>query len=111
MELRNYTICRSLLSKAFGLMFRLRPKTLVFVFSNERYVPLHMMFVFFPLDIVFLDSSQHVVELKEHLMPFWYYNPRHKAKYVIELSNRTIRKERIKLGDRITFYGSETLIR
>ncbi|MFA5141528.1 MAG: DUF192 domain-containing protein [Candidatus Woesearchaeota archaeon] len=109
MELRNYKVCSGLFSKAFGLMFHLKPKNLVFTFPSERKVPLHMMFVFFPIDVLFLDSSYHVVEVKRHLMPFRFYNPVHKARYVIELADGAIEKERIKLGEIITFYGNSGL--
>ena len=61
---RKYVECRSQLSKSLGLMFRLKPKTLIFYFKKEKLVPLHMVFVFFPIDIIYLDSKKKIVEMK-----------------------------------------------
>jgi len=45
----------------------------------------HMMFVFFPIDIIFLDSGKKVVD-KATLFPWQLnYTPKLSAKYFIEL--------------------------
>ena len=96
-------LCKSSVSKALGLMFRIKPKELMFVFEDEKSVPLHMLFVFFPIDVIYLNKNRKVVELKENFMPFTFYNPKKKAMYVIELSAGTIQKSRTSIGDRISF--------
>lgn len=95
--------CRSLLSKSCGLMFRrkLRDKALVFVFDKPKHVPLHMMFVFQKIDVLFLDEKKKVVELWKNFLPFAMRTPFRKAKYVIELPAGTA--EKVKLGDSINF--------
>jgi len=94
----EYKICRSLWSKARGLMFS-RKKNLVFVFEEEKRIGLHMFFVFFPIDVLFLDSKKKVVEIKRNFRPFSFYTSKEKAKYVVELSE----KYNFKLGDKVNF--------
>ncbi len=95
--------CRSIFSKAFGLMFRkkIKDRALVFVFGEEQPVPLHNMFVFQVIDVLFLDGKKHVVEIKRNFRPFTLYNPKKKAKYVIELPCGAAKK--VAPGDTITF--------
>jgi len=94
---------KSLISKAIGLMFSMNPKNLIFIFKNERIVPLHMFFVIFPIDVLFLDKNRKVVDLKENFRPFTFYTPKAKAKYVVELPKGTIKKSKTKLNDIISF--------
>jgi hypothetical protein len=94
---------RSPFSKALGLMFAMNPKNLVFFFKEEKIIPLHMFFVFFPIDVLFLDKKKKVVEIKENFRPFTCCTPRAKAKYVIELPKGMIKKSKTKLNDLISF--------
>ncbi len=87
-------------SKALGLMFR-KPRCLVFVFKKEVLIPIHMLFVFFPLDLIYLDSKWRVVELNESLKPFTFYNPRRRARYLVEARRGAIKAAGIKTGDTI----------
>ena len=77
----------SVLLKAKGLMFSrpLRDSGLVFCFSGEALRPIHMLFVFFPIDVLFLDRNKRVVEIKHNLRPFLMCFPRKKSQYIIEL--------------------------
>jgi uncharacterized protein len=116
MALRNITkktelakdimLCESLHSQMKGLMFsrKIEDKALIMVFQKERIVALHMMFVFFPIDIIFLDRNRKVVEMVKGAKPFIsHILPKEKALYVIELPAGTIRKSRTRLGDRLAF--------
>jgi uncharacterized membrane protein (UPF0127 family) len=98
---KNEKICSSIISKMIGLMFSPKKRSLVFVFNKEQKVPLHMMFVFFSIDVLFLDSSKKVVELKREFKPFRFYNPSKKAKYVIELPSGM--DDITKIGDMLDF--------
>ena len=93
----------SLWGKAHGLMFSLRPRALIFVSDKEEYVSLHMFFVFFPIDVLYLDSKKRVVEMKKNFLPFALYNPKHKSRYVIELPRGTIDSHGLKDGDSLHF--------
>lgn len=94
--------CETFLSQSLGLMFRTTPKTLLFVFSSPRIVRLHMMFVFFPIDIILLDEKKKVVEVKHHLKPFSTFASCKKAKYCIEGEVGIIRKARVQVGDSLS---------
>ena len=95
--------CTRYLKNLCGLMFsrKLKDKGLIFVFERERIVSLHMYGVFFPIDVVYLNSDKEVVEIKKSLKPFWFYTPKNKAKYVIELPKGSLKKTGI--NDKIGF--------
>ena len=75
----------------------------VFVLRKEQRYPLHMWFVFFPIDVLYLDSDKYIVEIKEYFKPFSLYFPKQKARYVIELPEGTISTKNLRIGDRIEF--------
>lgn len=82
---------RTFLSRAVGLMF-LRRKNfdfgLVFELPEESRIAgtIHMLFVFFPIDAVYLDSHRKVVDIARGLKPFALnYTPKKPAKYLVEL--------------------------
>ena len=84
--LRQYLLCRGVFSKARGLMFS-RNRTgygLIFAFRKPVYASLHMWFVFYSIDVLFLDRNKRIVEIKRNLKPFWGYIPQNRATYVIE---------------------------
>jgi len=99
----DYKICSSILCKARGLMFRKNPAALVFEFNREQRNSLHMMFVFFLIDVIFLDKDKKVVEIKENFRPFAMYIPKNKSMYVIELEKGKIAESRSEIGDIIAF--------
>lgn len=95
----------SSLEKAFGLMFRPKPQDegWVFVFDKEKIVALHMLFVFYPIDVLWLNKDKRVVELKKNFSPFTFYTPKNLSKYVIEFAAGTIRRTKTQVGDLIEF--------
>lgn len=98
--------CRSAFSKMRGLMFARDDgnRALIMVFDEELFVPLHMLFVFFPIDIIYLDKDKNVVELFRGAKPFIsYIRPKRKARYVIELSAGKIKENNIRIGDKLSF--------
>ncbi len=97
---KNFGVCNSSLSKAKGLMFSGK-KTLVFIFGEERRISIHMFFVFFPIDILFLDKNRRVIEIKRELKPFEVYRSRKCAKYFIEFPLGVVNKGNTALGDKI----------
>lgn len=65
-----------------------------------------MFFVFFPIDIIWLDKDKKVVDIRKNVLPFTpIIIPKAAAQYVIELPKGMGRK--IQIGDAITF-GIET---
>jgi uncharacterized protein len=97
---KSYKHCRTLRSQARGLMFSGK-KAVVMEFDEEQIVPLHMAFVFFPIDVAFLSTKKQVVEIKSDFRPFSYYRPKKKARYIIELPHSWNRK--IYINDHLEF--------
>lgn len=98
----NARCCHSFFSKARGLMFS-KQKNLIFIFGKERKAVLHMWFVFYPIDVLFVNKQQRVVEIKENFKPFSIYWPKEKAQYVIELSRGTVKKSKTAIADVLVF--------
>jgi uncharacterized protein len=102
---KNKVFCRSVFQKAKGLMFSnlIYDVGYIFVFDAARRIDLHMFFVFFIIDVIFLDDNKKVIELKENFLPFTFYYSKNKAKYFIELPKGTIVNKKIKINDVIEF--------
>jgi len=95
----EYKIVNSTLGKARGLMFS-RKKNLIFVFDKERKISLHMFFVFFPIDVLFLDENKEIIEIKKDFRPFTFYKSEKKAKYIVEIALDKDKKENYKIGEK-----------
>lgn len=101
---RNGRICYDALSKFIGLMFSSKQnRSLIFKFKKEKIIALHMLFVFYPIDVLFLDKNKIVVDKKENFRPFTFYKSRKNAMYAVEMPNGVIDKTKTKIGDKITF--------
>jgi len=81
----KYKICKNSFNKTRGLMFS-KKKNLILVFNKEKRISLHMFFVFFPIDVLFLDKNKKIVEIKKNFKPFTFYTSKQKAKYAVELT-------------------------
>ena len=51
-------------------MFRKKVEGLIFKFPRKVQADLHMLFVFFPLDIIFLDENMKVIKVLKRVKPF-----------------------------------------
>ena len=81
-------------ARFIGLMFSKKEnKALIFKFGQEKIISLHMLFVFYPIDVLFLDKNKIVVDKKENFKPFTFYKSKKKAMYAVELPNGTIKKQ------------------
>ena len=91
------------LSAAIGFMFNFFPKNAkILALGKEQSVSLHMLFVFFPLLAIFLNSKMRVVDIKK-LKPFTFYTSPKKAKYVVEIPLSLVSGLRLSIGDKIKF--------
>jgi uncharacterized membrane protein (UPF0127 family) len=91
-----------------GLMFRRRfppGKALFFKFNKPGCRGVHMYFVWFPIDLVYLDSSFNVVEVRARLKPWRVYWPKAVAKYLIELPARAVTRVQVSIGHKILLEG------
>jgi len=101
----EFRLCKNFICKLVGLMFSKKKKdfALIFEFKKDKRVSLHTFFVFYPIDIVFLNEKKEVIEIKENMKPFSFYFPKNKASYIIEFQTRIVKKTKTKIGDRIEF--------
>ncbi|MBI2101411.1 DUF192 domain-containing protein [Candidatus Woesearchaeota archaeon] len=97
-KFKNFVVPRN--SKEF---LGKKNKALIFKFGREKIIALHMVFVFYPIDVLFLDKSKIVVDIKQNFKPFTFYKSGRRAMYAIELPNGVIKKTRTEIGDRIKF--------
>ena len=79
--------CNSFFSKFRGLMFS-RKKNLVLVLKKESKFNaiIHMFFVFYSIDVYWLDQDKNIVDFRRKLLPFTIAIPKGKAKYIVEIS-------------------------
>ncbi|MEK6959151.1 MAG: DUF192 domain-containing protein [archaeon] len=101
--MNNVKLANDTWQRTKGLMFEEEKNfnyALVFDMPYESSIgsSIHMIFVFFPIDVLFLDSKKTVVD-KVTLTPFMpNYTPKKAAKYVIEMPKGKAAK--IKVGDK-----------
>jgi uncharacterized protein len=93
------------LSQATGLQFhkKIVDEVHIFPFSSERKVPLTMWFVFFSIDVLYLDKNKKIVEMKENFKPFTNYFPKQISAFVIELPAGTIKEHKLELNEKMVF--------
>jgi len=96
-----------MLQNAWGLKFsrKLRKgRGLVLVANEESRLgtAIDMLFVFFPIDVLWVDSRKRVVDVRRRVKPFTPLAiPKKAARYVVELPAGTARH--IKPGNQIKF--------
>lgn len=92
-----------------GLMNRRnmdKEKGMVFIFPEESMQAFWMKNTYIPLDIIFLDSNQEVVNIEKNAVPLNEtnrYRSISPARYVIELNAGVSDKYNIKPGDTVSF--------
>ena len=103
---QTVTRCDTFWKRLRGLMFRrslAEGEVLLFVEKRESVAQtsIHMLFVFFPIAVVWLDGQRRVVD-KALARPFRpYYAPSRPARYYVEGQPALL--ERVKVGDQLEF--------
>jgi hypothetical protein len=101
-------VAESFWRRALGLMFRKELKKdrgLLIRFSPTlKSRTIHTFFMRFPIDLIFIDDENVVVELTE-LKPWRVYNPKTSGSSVLEVSAGIISEKGIKVGDKLDFRG------
>ncbi len=72
---------------------------------------IHMLFMRFPIDVIFADKENKVVGLLRGLKPFRFSPIFWKASFAIELPVQTIEKSKTELGDVLQNEGQTLLSR
>ncbi len=99
---KDVEIADSFWKRFRGLMFKRsfeEGKALLFQFPKKRKFRIHTFFVFFPIDLIYLGENFKVLEIKNNLSPFSFYNPERKAHKLVELPGKTIETINIEKGD------------
>jgi uncharacterized protein len=97
--------CSSLFSKTKGLMFSKKLKKgksviLVSDFGPRFGSAIGMLFVFFPLDVVFLNKNKEVVDVRKAYPFLSHIVPKKNSKYVIEMNKG---ENKLRMGDKVSF--------
>jgi uncharacterized membrane protein (UPF0127 family) len=92
-------------SKYRGLMLRREGNALI-EFQEEKKYKIWMLFVFYPLDLIFLSKDKKVVEIIENAVPVtlnpktWkLYKSQTNFKYILELDSRKELSKFFRVGD------------
>lgn len=103
----SHKIADNIFSRAKGLMFSKEKNFdygLIFDLERETKVgaSIHMFFVFFPINVLFLDSNKKIIDLKFGLKPWQMTRPMKKCRYIIELPIK-YGKKFYSIGDRLNW--------
>ncbi|WP_321420212.1 DUF192 domain-containing protein [uncultured Methanomethylovorans sp.] len=93
-----------IISQSRGLMFRkgiAERYALVFILPTPKSVSVHMLFVFFSIDVLFLDANKKILATTR--LKSWTGLARSpiKTKYIIEMSAGSIEHHRLLPGERV----------
>ena len=79
---------------------------MLFVFNHIGQYPFWMKDMNFAIDIIWLGEDLSVVFIKKNALPESYpetFTPSQNAKYVLEVSSQFLKKNNIKIGDKVEF--------
>ncbi len=102
---KNIEFARTAISRMLGLMFRRSIHddfAMIFVVKKKTDVSVHMLFVFFPIDVVFLNDEKKISGFSR-LVPWTGYKTMKNVKYVIEMRAGTIEKNKLAIGGQMEF--------
>lgn len=78
-----------------------------FVYETSDFHPIWMKDMNFSIDIIWFDTSGHIVHILEDISPDTFptlFVPSKESRYVLEIPAGTVKKYGIKLGDTIDLY-------
>ena len=101
---------KNVMFKVRGLMFSkpLKEGEAIILESKDEGIletTLHMLFVFYPIDIIWLNKKLEIVDIKKKVLPFkpWIV-PKNPAKFVVEMKAGAAKT--LKIGDVLKFKPS-----
>lgn len=107
-------LAETFFSRFLGLMFSSERKNILIKFPKEgmNTVAIHMFFMKFPIDVIWINSKNRIVTITRDITPSsifkistWkIYKPKEKARYVLELGNRKVDDE-VKEGNEVEFFN------
>ncbi len=102
---KNIEFAKNILSHMTGLMFRKNIPSdyaMIFVLRKPSSVNVHMLFVFFPISVIFLDEKKNISGLAR-LNPWTGYKAMKNIKYIIEMNEDAIKKNKLTIGGQMDF--------
>jgi len=102
---RNIEFTRTMSSQVMGLMFRKcipYDYSMIFILKKPSQVSIHMLFVFFPIDVIFLNEEKKIMGLSR-LRPWVGYKAMEDIKYIIEMKAGTIEMFHLCTGGQMEF--------
>ena len=104
---KEIILCNTAWSSMRGLMFRKKlekQQCLLIDLHKDCNAAIHMVFVNFPIDVIWLNSKKKVVDFSINLKPYTLYkSPKKFARYILELPSGTISKMNLSIGDSFCF--------
>jgi len=102
----NVIMRKSVVGHLIGLRFFRKLKdneAMLFVFKKPLKSTVDMFFVFYAIDIIFLDERKKIIDLKKNMPPFSFFIMKKKCRYMIEMRKGSIRKNMLSLNDTLSF--------
>ncbi len=106
-DIKNVILADSFLSKSKGLMFKKKGRLLL-KFWMQDYHKIWMLFMKFPIDLVFIDKNKKIVDIIENAKPMSFdpktwklYYPKKKCKYILEVEAGLSKK--FSIGNQLSF--------
>lgn len=96
---------KNIFSQMLGLMFRKNISqefAMIFMLKKPNTMGVHMLFMRFPIDTIFLDEDKKIVGI-ETLKPWVGHKRMKRVKYLIELNKGIAKQFGLKIGDIISF--------
>lgn len=93
------------MSQMLGLMFRARipaDYAMIFVMKKPASVGIHMLFMRFPIDVIFLTEEKIIVAMA-HLKPWTGHKAMKNIKYIIETNPGAIERYGLSIGGQMGF--------
>lgn len=90
-----------------GLMFRRNfedGRALLFKIGDPRIYSVHTFFVFFLIDLVYLDQETRVVDIKREMPPWTTYRPKTEASFLVELPGGKVEDVGLEVGNKLKFH-------
>lgn len=79
---------------------------MLFVFDTVGLHSFWMKDMQYPIDIIWIDQSKHIVSIKKHATPESYpaqFNPPQASLYVLEVIDGFVGTHKVKVGDAVSF--------
>lgn len=102
---KNIEYARSFLARMSGLMFRKAipsDHAMIFILKEPSFVSVHMLFVFYDIDVIFLNKKKIVLDTST-LKSWTGYKSMNDIKYILEMKAGSIDLFNIEIGGLIEF--------